>query len=292
MFAKRFVSSGCIISCMDQHVHLRKATWSCNCIQNKYSCEPIGWHEFPASYLHYVMEDHLTSKKNRECFPLDIFFKTRLGVSTEIRERSTIKKFLLPVPICSLLSVIFVFIVDLNDATGNGPALLWNYKHFANPRSEKKEKDIQGKGFRLRDWFCCGRKTSVVFPKLVFLSITLSVACAALNIQVNNNWLALSTINLMIWSALPGPRFSFFLSQERIWFKPGLNIFRGLQPMSIAPCVDKTNKHTHKQETCKDNHLTHYTLLIKLEVPLTILFHNYSFQWVLLHLIIRSGIEK
>lgn len=74
-------------SCADQHADWRKATWSRNCIQNKYSCDPIGWHEFTASYFHYLKEDHLTSKQNRECFTLDVFFKTRLAISTEIRDR-------------------------------------------------------------------------------------------------------------------------------------------------------------------------------------------------------------
>lgn len=69
------------------------------------------------------MEDHLTSKKNRECFSLDIFFKIRLGVSTEIGDREALLKVSFA---CShfLPSVIFVFVVDLNDTTGNGPVLL------------------------------------------------------------------------------------------------------------------------------------------------------------------------
>ena len=92
LIAKPLVFPGYIISCMNQHVDPRKATWSCNCTQNKYSRGSIGWHEFTASYLHYLMEDHLTSKQNREYFSLDIVFKTRLGISTEIRDREGILK--------------------------------------------------------------------------------------------------------------------------------------------------------------------------------------------------------
>ena len=51
-----------------------------------------SWHEFTASNLHYLKEDRLTSKGNRECFTLDIVLKTRLGVSTEIRDREGILK--------------------------------------------------------------------------------------------------------------------------------------------------------------------------------------------------------
>lgn len=69
------------------------------------------------------MEDHLTSKKNRECFSLDIFFKIRLGVSTEIGDREALLKVYFAYS-HFLPSVIFVFIVDLNDTTGNGPVLL------------------------------------------------------------------------------------------------------------------------------------------------------------------------
>lgn len=87
MFARLFAFPGYIISCIDQHVDFKKATWSHNYIQNKYSYDPVGRHEFTASYLYYLMEDHLTSKQNRDCFTLDIFFKTRLDVSTKIRDK-------------------------------------------------------------------------------------------------------------------------------------------------------------------------------------------------------------
>lgn len=82
-------------------------------MQNKYSCDPIGWHEFTASYLHYLMEDHLSSKQNREYFSLDIVFKTRLGVSTEIRDREGILKGFLCLFPFVLYFYFFCFIADL-----------------------------------------------------------------------------------------------------------------------------------------------------------------------------------
>jgi hypothetical protein len=82
---KIFVSSSYVISCADQHLGL-EASRSSSCIQNKYSEDPIHWYESATSYSYYKYEDHLTSKQNRECLASAIFFKTRLGTSSKIRE--------------------------------------------------------------------------------------------------------------------------------------------------------------------------------------------------------------
>lgn len=148
----------------------------------------------------------------------------------------------LPVPFCSQLSVPF-FVADLSNTVENGTALPWNYMN----------------SFRLRNWFCHGKKTnkkSFVFRKLLFLPIMLSVVLHALcNVPGNNHGVAVSIINLMTWSALPWATISIltFSGHNLVW--PGLNFFRGLSPgastiisMSTAPCflVEKHRELTSR----------------------------------------------